>query len=47
LGPDRFTFVVEGEVEAVEMDRCFRRPIGIMVGHPKLEELRRECARPT
>jgi hypothetical protein len=47
LGPDRFAFTVEGEVDAVETDRYFRRPIGIMVGHPKLEELSRECASPT
>ena len=47
LGPDRFAFAVEGEVEAVETDRYFSRPIGIMAGHPKLKELRRECASPS
>jgi hypothetical protein len=45
-GHDHFAFSVEGEVEAPKMDHYFGKEIGIVIGHPELEELCRERASP-
>jgi hypothetical protein len=45
-GPHCFAFTVEGEVEALEMNRRFGDAIGVVVGYPELEELCSERASP-
>jgi hypothetical protein len=37
MGPDRFAFIIEGEVKAVETDRCFRRRLASWLANLSLK----------